>query len=262
MKATITKALLRDLAPLPPGVTKARVFDDRLAGFIAEQRQGGVTFYLRYADERRRTREAKLGRLGDVTLDQARKAAERIRSQVSLGEDPMAERDRRRAVPTLAAFFEDRYLPYVRERLASVREVERYFRLRILPAFGSRGMDEVTPADVAGDGGKEILSEVTKLIRGGCCGDFSVIARYRRCRRQAVIDHVVLRDSAEIGYRPEPAVVQHATCAHTGSPSLRRFTTVAASRSPHHGGCKQGASDGGLKANSCLRSGAESVSRR
>jgi integrase len=149
MKATITKALLQGLPAPADGAAKLRVFDDRLPGFIAERRRAGITFYLRYTDERRRVREAKLGRLGDVTLDQARKAAERIRSQVSLGEDPLAERDRRRAVPSVAAFFEDRYLPYAKERLASIREVERYFRGRILPAFGSKALDEVTPADVA-----------------------------------------------------------------------------------------------------------------
>ena len=78
MKATITKTLLQGLPAPADGAAKLRVFDDRLPGFIAERRRTGVTFYMRYADERRRTREAKLGRLGDVTLDQARKAAERI----------------------------------------------------------------------------------------------------------------------------------------------------------------------------------------
>jgi len=149
MKATITKGLLQGLRLPAEGVAKLRVFDDKLPGFIAERRRTAVTFYLRYTDERRRCREVKLGRLGDVTVDQARRAAERIRSQVSLGADPLAERDRRRAVPTVEAFYRDRYLPYVRERLISAAEVERYFRLRILPAMGSKAMDEVTPADVA-----------------------------------------------------------------------------------------------------------------
>jgi integrase len=120
-----------------------------LPGFIAERRTGGITFWLRYTDPRRRVREVKLGRLGEVTLEQARRAAERLTSQVSLGSDPMAERDRRRAVPTLAAFVHDRYLPDVRERLVSADCPERYFRLRILPALGGKAMDEIMAADVA-----------------------------------------------------------------------------------------------------------------
>jgi hypothetical protein len=66
---TITRSLMRDLPPLPDGTGKRRVFDNRITGFIAEQRPTGVTFYLRYTDIRRRTHELRLGRLGDVTVD-------------------------------------------------------------------------------------------------------------------------------------------------------------------------------------------------
>ena len=132
MKATITKGLLSGLPPPGEGEAKLRVFDDRLPGFIAERRRTGTTFYLRYVDARRRTHEVKLGRLGDVTLDQARKAAEKIRSQVSLGADPVAERERLRAVPTVAEFIADRYLPHAKENQRSWDCTERYLRLRIL----------------------------------------------------------------------------------------------------------------------------------
>jgi len=149
MKATITKSLLHGLPEPTAGKTKLRVFDDRLPGFIAEKRAGGVTFYIRYADARRRTREVKLGRLGEVTVDQARRAADKIRAEVSLGGDPMAERDRKRAVPTVAEFANDRYIPHCKERLLCWDCNERYLRLRILPAFGKKALDEVTVADVA-----------------------------------------------------------------------------------------------------------------
>jgi integrase len=149
MKATITKTLLQGLPEPAEGRTKLRIFDDRLPGFIAERRRTGTTFYLRYVDARRRTREVKLGRLGQVTLDQARKAAEKIRSQVSLGADPVAERERLRAVPTVEAFVTERYLPHARESQRSWDCTERYLRLRILPAIGRRAMDEVTQNDVA-----------------------------------------------------------------------------------------------------------------
>jgi integrase len=149
MKTTITRTLLQGLPELDAGTAKFRVFDDRLPGFIAEKRAGGVTFYLRYADARRRTREVKLGRLGQVTLDQARKAAEKLRSQVSLGSDPVAERERLRAVPTVEAFAAERYLPHARENQRSWDCTERYLRLRIIPAIGKKAMDEVTQNDVA-----------------------------------------------------------------------------------------------------------------
>jgi hypothetical protein len=86
-KAAITRGLMRDFPAPPAGVSKVRVFDTHLPGFIAERRQSGTTFYLRYTDHRGRSREAKLGRLGDVTVDQARQQAEQLKASVSLGGD-------------------------------------------------------------------------------------------------------------------------------------------------------------------------------
>jgi Arm DNA-binding domain len=131
-------------------VAKNRIFDDRLVGFIAEQRASGVTFYLRYIDARRRRHEYRIGKLGDITLDQARKRAEQIKAEVSLGGDPAAELAKLRAVPSVADFVRDRYLPHVREHLRSAGNVEAYFRLRILPAIGRKALDEVNQEDVAG----------------------------------------------------------------------------------------------------------------
>ncbi len=68
---------------------------------------------------------------------------------MSLGEDPLAERDRRRAIPSVQEFAAERYLPHCKERLLSWDCTERYLRLRILPAMGRKAMDEVTQADVA-----------------------------------------------------------------------------------------------------------------
>ena len=120
--AAITRIPMRDLPDLPvllAGTAKIRIFDTQLSGFIAEQRRTGTTFYLRYTDHRGRSREVKLGRLGDVTVDHARQQAEHLRASVSLGADPVAERAKRRAVPLFADFARDKYLPYVKEHLRS-----------------------------------------------------------------------------------------------------------------------------------------------
>jgi len=146
---TLTRTLLQKLPPLPAGAAKSRIFDDRLVGFIAEQRQTTVTFYFRYKDARGRGHEVKLGRLGDVTVDQARKRAEQLKAEVSLGGDPAAQRARLRAIPSVEQFAQDRYLPHVQERLRAAGNVEAYLRLRILPAIGKKALDEVTQQDVA-----------------------------------------------------------------------------------------------------------------
>ena len=82
----ITKALLANMPVLPEGKVKVRVFDTRTKVFIAEIRRGGalVLLYFGYTDPRGRQREIKLGRLGDVSLDQARKRAELLKAETSL----------------------------------------------------------------------------------------------------------------------------------------------------------------------------------
>ncbi|MDJ0390859.1 site-specific integrase [Roseomonas sp. E05] len=146
----ITRALTKAPPPVPPGARKLRIFDTRLRGFIMEVRASGqVTFWLRYADERGRAREVRLGRLGDITLDQARQKAEQLRAAVTLGGDPGGERDRRRAIPTLAEFVEQKYLPQIRDTLRAAWDYEAMCRRRILPALGRTPLDRVEPGDVA-----------------------------------------------------------------------------------------------------------------
>ncbi len=146
---TITRSLVQKLPPLAEGAAKQRIFDDRLVGFIAEQRRSTVTFYFRYKDARGRQHEVRLGRLGDVTVDQARRRAEQLKAEVSLGGDPVAEKAKLKSVPTVEEFARDRYLPHVQERQRAAHNVEAYLRLRILPAIGRKALDEVTQQDVA-----------------------------------------------------------------------------------------------------------------
>jgi hypothetical protein len=148
-RAAITRALMRDFPAPPENVTKIRIFDTHVAGFIAERRRTGTTYYLRYKDQRGRSREVKLGRLGDVTVDQARQQAEQLRASVSLGVDPVAERAKRRAVPLFADFARDRYLPHVKEHLRSAGNIDAYLRLRIVPFLGRKALNEITQDDVA-----------------------------------------------------------------------------------------------------------------
>ena len=146
----ITRGLVNAPPAVPEGRNKLRVYDDRLTGFFMEVWPSGiVTFWVRYRNARGKTREWKVGRLGDITVDQARKAAQETRAQVALGGDPAAEREALRAVPTLSEFVEGRYLPYAKERLRSFRDQESFWRLRVKRWWGARALDEVRPHDVA-----------------------------------------------------------------------------------------------------------------
>lgn len=140
----ITRGLAQNPPAVPEGKGKLRIFDERQTGFLMEIRpSGSVTFYMRYRDPRGRQREIKLGRHGDVTLDQARKQAQHIKAEASLGRDPAAVRDRLRAVLTFSEFIEKHYLPFAKDRLRSYRDHESFYRLRLKELWGRRRMDEI-----------------------------------------------------------------------------------------------------------------------
>lgn len=110
---------------------------------------GTVTFYIRYRDARGRQREVRLGRYGEVTVDQARRRAQELKATASLGGDPASERDKLKAVATFSDFIETRYLPHAKERLRSFADHEGFYRLRLKSLWGKRRMDEIKPQDIA-----------------------------------------------------------------------------------------------------------------
>jgi len=145
----LSKALLDDPPEVPAGLRKLRVFHPRVRGLFAEFRPSGIiTIFLKYQDARGRRREFKVCRVGDLTWEQILRRAEALRAQVTLGGDPAAERQGRRAVPTLKEFITDSFLPHVRDRLRSFANLKAMAERRIIPALGAKALDEVTRQDV------------------------------------------------------------------------------------------------------------------
>ncbi len=145
----ITRGLASNPPDIPVGKDKLRLFDDKLTGFFMEVRASGrITFYVRVTNARGRQTEMRLGRLGDVTVDQARKRAQEIKASAALGGDPAAERDKLKAVPTFSEFVEGLYLPYIKGRLRSYRDHESFYRLRLKAAWGTRHLDQIRTGDV------------------------------------------------------------------------------------------------------------------
>lgn len=146
----ITRGLAANPPVVPAGKAKLRLFDDKLTGFIMEVRATGtITFYIRYNDARGTQREIRLGRYGEVTVDQARRRAQELRAEAALGGDPARDRDKLKAIATFSEFVENRYLPHAKERLRSYSDHEGFYRLRLKALWGTRRMDEIRPQDVA-----------------------------------------------------------------------------------------------------------------
>jgi len=145
---TLTANLIRT-ASCPPGKGKVDYFDDRRTGLLFEVRaSGGKTWYLRYTDARGAQRQHRIANAGDMSLDQARKAATELRGQIAIGNDPGVLKAELRTVPTFATFMAERYMPFVKGYKKSWDCDDSLLRNHLLPALGKKYLDEITKHDV------------------------------------------------------------------------------------------------------------------
>lgn len=136
-------------AACEPGKRKTDYWDTITSGFVLEVRSsGGRTYYLRYFDDRGRQRQLKIGGFADITFDQARKAAKRLRSEVVLGGDPLGDKEIKKAVPTYAALAEQ-HLAHAKGYQRSWESVEGLLRVHLVPRWGKLRLDEIRPQDIA-----------------------------------------------------------------------------------------------------------------
>ena len=110
---------------------------------------GTKTYRQRYTDEHGQKHRFRIGPADVLSLDQARHKARSIVAQVHLGDNPQARRQEKRAIPTLAEFVRDRYLPHAQDTKRSWKTDETMLRVHIVPALGSKPMDTVTPEHIA-----------------------------------------------------------------------------------------------------------------
>lgn len=133
----------------PEGKSKVDYYDTAITGFILEVRaSGGKTFHMRYRDPHGKQRQHKIGDTKSVSFDKARQAANKLRSEVVLQGKPADDRKAKRAIPTLAEFSQERYLPYIKSYKKSWSLDDSYLRNHVLPQFGNRHLDQITLHEV------------------------------------------------------------------------------------------------------------------
>lgn len=136
-------------ATCPEGKRKETYFDTATKGLCLEVRvSGGKTYFLRYTDDRGKTRYTKLADARDVSLPQARKLCDRTRNEIAMGVDPLDNKAAKRAVPTFASFANEQYLPFVQINKRSWKTDETLVRTHMVPFFGKKHLDEITTEDV------------------------------------------------------------------------------------------------------------------
>lgn len=145
--AKITK---RSVDAATPGEQEFFIWDEELKGFGLRVYPSGRKMYLAQFRAGGRLRRVNVGLHGALTPDDARTEAMKHLSTVRLGGDPAAERDRRKASPTMKEFGQ-RFLD---EHVAShckpttQAEYKRSVELFINPKLGTHRIIDVTRADV------------------------------------------------------------------------------------------------------------------
>jgi integrase len=137
-------------AACEPGKKKTDYWDDghSCVGMLLECRaSGGKTFYLRFLDQSGRQRQHKIGGFNDISFDQARRTARRLRSEVVLGGNPAAAKEVRKAIPTYSQL-SAQHLAHAKTHMKSYDSLETIMRLHLVPRWGKRRVDEITSREV------------------------------------------------------------------------------------------------------------------
>ena len=132
-----------------PGKKKTDHWDTHIPGFVFEKRESGSgTYALRFTDASGRQRQYKIGRFGDITTDQARKAAAKLRAEVVLGGNPQAEKQVRKAVGTYSDLAKS-HLEHAEAYIKSHACTEMTLRLHIVPRWGKMLLTDIKTQDIS-----------------------------------------------------------------------------------------------------------------
>jgi hypothetical protein len=128
-----------------------RSWDTEIGGFgVKVYATGKVQFILRYRSRDKRQREFRIGQLGVIDTDEARRKARVLLGRVSEGHDPAWERKVALASATLFGEVIDRYLIWAHghHKESSFKEVSRFCRLHIRRYFGEVIVSDLTRGQV------------------------------------------------------------------------------------------------------------------
>ncbi|WP_404479316.1 tyrosine-type recombinase/integrase [Novosphingobium sp. BL-52-GroH] len=125
------------------GKKRTDFWDTSIPGFVYECRSSGRNvFVLRYTNEYGKQSQRTIGTFGDITYDQARRVAQRWRSEVVLGEDPAAKKAQKKSVPTFATLAQQ-VIEHNAGYQRNPANAERVIRCHLLPQWGSKRLDEI-----------------------------------------------------------------------------------------------------------------------
>ena len=172
-KTQLTKLFVQSVT-CPENQPKLVFFDVGCRGLVLEVRPTGTKVYaLRYLDSRGKQRQYKIGNAEDLSLDQARKQASKLRNQIALGEDIGESKALLKAVPSISDFIHERYLPFVAGYKRSWECDRGLFKNHVEPRWGKKYLDQITKADLI-----SLFAEHRKTHAPGSCNRLLILLRY------------------------------------------------------------------------------------
>jgi len=131
------------------GSQKCILWDESLSGFGCRVYPGGKKSFLLSYRIGGRKREMVLGPYGKITVDQARRMAQKHTADILDGKDPLESRRQTRLGETLRNLTDAYIEQHAKVRKKTWREDKRRIDLYLLPALGNRKIQAVTRPEVA-----------------------------------------------------------------------------------------------------------------
>lgn len=146
-KVKLTKRAIDAITPPDQPNTFKQVWDKEIPGFGLRITHSGIKSYILNYRLKGRQRKYTIGRHGDLTADQARQEALRLRSLVTSGTDPQAEKHIESQTPSLAKFSEE-YISHIKTTKKTWKNDEAKLKTRILPNWGKMRLDTITTRQI------------------------------------------------------------------------------------------------------------------
>lgn len=148
------KITKRNVDSQQPSDKAIYIWDSELSGFGLKTLPSGRKTYLvqyRMGGRKGRTRRMTIGVHGTVTTEQARREAKTLLAQVSLGIDPMADKDQAKQALTMDELLKQFLTEYVDVKLSPRTKVEYHtvIRLKVPISVRRKYIHEISRQDVS-----------------------------------------------------------------------------------------------------------------
>lgn len=171
-KLDLTQAFVKK-TKVPENLNSIDHYDERMTGLLLKVLPSGrKTYYIRYKNPKKVNCQRKIGNAEILSLSQARALARRKLAEVAMGEDPFKDAPLNLS-PTLEAFAENDYIPYVKTYKKSWEMDISRIRNHLLPYFGTMRMKDIEKRDVV-----QLINDQLPTYKPGSINRVIILLRY------------------------------------------------------------------------------------